>query len=44
MSAMSAVGGTVEPDASTKHFHDKKYAVFQRMNADQKAYREMMAE
>ena len=42
MTAMTRSGRIVEPDASLRAFHDAKYAVFQRMSADQVAYREMM--
>ena len=42
MAAMSAVGSTVQPQAGDAPYHEKKYAVFRRMNDDQIAYRQMM--
>ena len=42
MAAMSGAGSIIEPDLGAKPYHDAKYAVFQRLYADQRAYREMM--
>ncbi len=42
MAAMTRAGRIIEPDPATRAFHDAKYDVFQRMHADQVAYREMM--
>jgi FGGY-family pentulose kinase len=44
MAAMSGAGAVIEPaGGETRAFHDAKYAVFQRLHADQVAYREIMA-
>jgi FGGY-family pentulose kinase len=44
MAAMSAAGTVIAPgDRAARAFHDAKYAVFQRMHADQLAYRSLMA-
>jgi FGGY-family pentulose kinase len=43
MAAMSRAGSIIEPAADVvRRYHDAKYAVFQRMYADQMAYRSMM--
>ena len=43
MAAMSRAGSVVAPAADrTRRYHDAKYAVFQRMYADQMAYRALM--
>lgn len=44
MAAMSRAGRIIEPDILTAPWHDRKYAVFQRMHDDQKAYRKLMDE
>jgi hypothetical protein len=44
MAAMSRAGAVIEPSPATQGYHDAKYAVFQRMHADQLAYRALMAE
>ena len=45
MARMSAAGRIVEPQGgAVRAFHDAKYAVFQRMYADQMAYRAIMQE
>jgi FGGY-family pentulose kinase len=44
MAAMSRAGSVIAPAAdAVRRYHDAKYAVFQRMYADQMAYRSMMA-
>jgi FGGY-family pentulose kinase len=44
MAAMSRPGATVAPEGgAVARYHDAKYAVFQRMYADQMAYRGLMA-
>ena len=43
MHAVSGVRELVEPRAATAAYHARKYAVFQRMHADQLAYRSLMA-
>ena len=41
---MSRAGSVIAPGADAiRRFHDAKYAVFQRMYADQMAYRAIMA-
>ncbi len=42
MAGMSGAGSIIEPDPAVKSYHDAKYAVFQRLYADQLAYRGMM--
>ena len=43
MAAMSTAGRLVEPaGGAVASFHQQKHAVFQRMHADQLAYRELM--
>ena len=42
MAGMTRAGRVIEPDPRARDFHEAKYAVFQRMHADQVAYREMM--
>jgi hypothetical protein len=43
MAAMSRAGSVIEPAAgAVRRYHDAKYAVFQRMYADQMAYRAIM--
>jgi FGGY-family pentulose kinase len=43
MSAMNQVDAVVAPgNAEVRAFHDRKHRVFQRMHADQLAYRELM--
>ena len=44
MAGMSGAGSMIEPDPAVKAYHDAKYAVFQRLYADQLAYRGMMQE
>jgi FGGY-family pentulose kinase len=44
MSAMSGAREVVAPRAETAAYHARKYAVFQRMHADQLAYRALMAD
>ena len=45
MAAMSRAGSIIEPATdAVRLYHDAKYAVFQRMYADQMAYRSIMAE
>jgi FGGY-family pentulose kinase len=44
MAAMSRAGAVIEPSPATQGYHEAKYAVFQRMHADQLAYRALMAE
>ena len=44
MAAMSRAGSVIAPAADAiRRYHDAKYAVFQRMHADQMAYRAVMA-
>ncbi len=43
MAAMSGAGSVITPDPAVQSYHDAKYAVFQRLYADQLAYRETMA-
>jgi FGGY-family pentulose kinase len=44
MAAMSRAGSVITPaDGAAQRYHDAKYAVFQRMYADQMAYRAIMA-
>jgi FGGY-family pentulose kinase len=44
MAAMSRAGSVISPAADAiRRYHDAKYAVFQRMYADQMAYRAIMA-
>jgi FGGY-family pentulose kinase len=44
MAAMSRAGSVIAPAAdAVRRYHDAKYAVFQRMYADQMAYRAIMA-
>jgi FGGY-family pentulose kinase len=44
MAAMSRAGSVIEPAAgAVRRYHDAKYAVFQRMYADQMAYRAFMS-
>jgi FGGY-family pentulose kinase len=43
MSAMSGAREVTEPRRETAAYHARKYAVFQRMHADQLAYRAIMA-
>jgi len=44
MAAMSRAGSVITPAAdAVRRYHDAKYAVFQRMYADQMAYRSMIA-
>ena len=42
MAGMTRAGRIIEPTTSARAFHDAKYAVFQRMHADQIAYRDLM--
>ena len=42
MAGMSGAGSIIEPDPAVKSYHDARYAVFQRLYADQLAYRGMM--
>ena len=43
MAAMSRAGSVIAPAAdAVRRYHDAKYAVFQRMYADQMAYRTLM--
>ncbi len=42
MAGMSGAGAVIEPDPAVQAYHDAKYAVFQRLYADQLAYRETM--
>ena len=45
MAAMSRAGSVIAPaTGAVRRFHDAKYAVFQRMYADQMAYRSLMAD
>ncbi len=44
MAAMSRAGTVIEPSPATRGYHDAKYAVFQRMHADQLAYRVLMTQ
>ena len=43
MAAMSRAGSILQPDPATRRYHDAKYAVFRRLQADQMAYRAIMA-
>ncbi|WP_043360641.1 FGGY-family carbohydrate kinase [Belnapia sp. F-4-1] len=43
MAAMSRAGEVIRPDPATWRYHEAKYAVFRRMQADQMAYRTIMA-
>jgi FGGY-family pentulose kinase len=43
MSAMTTAGRIIAPDAATRPYHDAKYRVFQRLHADQRAWRDLMA-
>ncbi len=44
MRAMSRPGRIIAPDTgAARRFHDAKYAVLQRMQGDQRAYRALMA-
>jgi ribulose kinase len=44
MRTMSTAGEVIAPaGADTKEYHNRKYRVFQRMFADQMAYRNLMA-
>jgi ribulose kinase len=44
MAAMSRAGSVISPAADAiRRYHDAKYAVFERMYADQMAYRAIMA-
>jgi len=42
MAAMTRAGRVIEPDPSSRAFHDRKHAVFLRMTDDQLAYRALM--
>ena len=42
IAAMSPHGRAIEPNSSTRAFHDAKYRVFERMYAHQAEYREIM--
>lgn len=42
--AMAGRADIVAADTATKRYHDRKYAVFLRMLADQRAYVDMMKE
>ncbi len=43
MAAMNTAGRVVEPaGGAVASFHQQKHAVFQRMHADQLAYRQLM--
>lgn len=43
MHAMSRPGGIIEPaEGQVRRFHDAKYAVFQKLHADQMTYRDIM--
>lgn len=43
MAAMSRAGRVIQPSrGAVRHYHDAKYAVFQRMHVDQLAYRDLM--
>ncbi len=44
MSAMTAPGRTIEPNAATRPYHGAKYSVFQRLHDDQQSYRASMQE
>jgi len=45
MAGMSHAGAVITPaTGATRAYHDAKYAVFQRLYADQRAYRALMAE
>jgi ribulose kinase len=44
MTAMTAVASTMEPNATTADYHQKKYQVYHRMYDDQMAYRELMSQ
>lgn len=44
IAAMSPRATVVDPDTSTRAFHEAKYAVFHRMYEDQQAYRRMIGE
>jgi hypothetical protein len=44
MRTMSTAGEVIAPaGADTREYHNRKYRVFQRMFADQMAYRNLMA-
>ncbi|MCU4160258.1 FGGY-family carbohydrate kinase [Acidiphilium sp. AL] len=43
MAAMSRAGQVIAPNQAAAGYHARKYAVFQRMHADQLAYRTLMA-
>ncbi|MFO0591744.1 MAG: FGGY-family carbohydrate kinase [Polyangiaceae bacterium] len=44
MAAMNATGEVIEPErGDVARYHDQKHAVFQRMHADQLAYRALMS-
>ncbi len=42
MAAMGRAGEVITPDPATRRYHEAKYAVFRRMQADQQAYRKIM--
>jgi FGGY-family pentulose kinase len=42
MAAMSGAGRIIAPDPALRGYYDVKYAVFQRMHADQLTYRRLM--
>lgn len=42
--AMAGRARVVQPRPETSDYHRRKYAVFQRMLCDQRAYREIMVE
>lgn len=42
MAAMSRAGRIIAPNPALRRFHDAKYAVFERLHADQLAYRALM--
>ncbi|MGC9268571.1 FGGY-family carbohydrate kinase [Acidiphilium sp.] len=42
MAAMSDTGTIIAPNPRMRRYHDRKYSVFQRLHADQLAYRSMM--
>ena len=42
MSSMTRPGRILAPDREARAYHDAKYAVFKRMHADQRGYREIM--
>lgn len=43
MSAMSEVDLSIQPEAATRDYHNRKYQVFHQMHEDQLVYRGMMA-